>query len=193
VNLDGQPFGVPEFQLVMLRRMADYQPQLVEDARRKLGVTATEMRAVNAAWQRRMWSPRGSGVGIRDLRQILGPPVARTRRKVGDLDCELLYWDLELWPDFRFEAMVGPGSFLLTEMLVRAPDSTLPEPQTLDDLVPWTCAVGDVERAFAPVRHVEGSAPGRWTTLFEVGGESLAADFVWGLFQEVRRLSGAAG
>ena len=189
MNLDGQPFGPREFQLVMLRRMADYQPQLVEDARKRLDATATEMRAINAAWQRRARSPRGLAPGIRDLRQILGDPTTEAAQRVGDLDCRVLYWDLPLWPDLRFEALVGPGAFLISELLVRRPGTTAPTPQSREDLTPWTYVIGDVERAFAPVRHVEGSAPGRWTTLFTPGGgERLAADFVWGLLQEVRRL-----
>ncbi|MET4644182.1 hypothetical protein ABID95_003925 [Streptomyces atratus] len=32
------PFGPLEFQLVLLRRMADHQPGLVEDARHELGL-----------------------------------------------------------------------------------------------------------------------------------------------------------
>ena len=188
MNLDGQPFGPREFQLVMLRRMADYQPQLVEDARRQLDATATEMRAVNAAWQRRARSPRGLAPGVRDLRMILGEPAAPAAQRVGDVDCRVLYWDLELWPDLRFEALVGPRDFLISELLVRRPGTVVPTPRTRDDLTPWTYVIGDVERAFAPVRHVEGSAPSRWTTLFTLGTERLAADFVWGLLQEVRHL-----
>jgi hypothetical protein len=95
---------------------------------------------------------------------------------------------LPLWPDLRFEALVGPGDAPMTEWLVRAPGTDVPLPETLSDLTPWTYVIGDVERAFAPVRHVEGSAPTRWTTLFEVGSERVAADFVWGLLQEVRGL-----
>jgi hypothetical protein len=189
VNLDGRPFGAREFQLVMLRRMADYQPQLVDDARRRLGATATDMRAVNAAWQRRMRSPRGSGVGLKDLRQILGVPVADVPRKVGDLSCRVLQWELELWPGLRFEVLVGPGGVVVSELLVRAPGTVAPQPEGIADLTPWHYVISDVERAFAPVRHVEGSAPGRWTTLVTVGEERFAVDFVWGLLQEVRALA----
>jgi hypothetical protein len=76
----------------------------------------------------------------------------------------------------------------VSELLVRAPGTAAPELATPADLAPWRNVIGDVERAFAPVRHVEGSAPGRWTTLVTVGEERVAVDFVWGLLQEVRTL-----
>ncbi|MFD0541120.1 hypothetical protein ACFQY7_52120 [Actinomadura luteofluorescens] len=67
-------FARREFQLVLLRRMADYQPGLVEDAMRSLGASRTEMREVNARWQRILRSrtfPRGR----RRFETVLGPPA----------------------------------------------------------------------------------------------------------------------
>src|SRR5260221_7881089 len=132
--------------------MAANQPQLVEAAPRRLGATATEMRAVNAAWQRRLRSPRATG-GTRALRTILGEPLAESARTVAGTPCRIRQWQLPLWPDLRFEALVGPGDAPLTEMLVRGPGSPAPQLESLDDLTPWSCVISDVERAFPPVRH----------------------------------------
>ncbi|NKQ29088.1 hypothetical protein HF200_33415, partial [Streptomyces galbus] len=52
------PFTPLHFQLVLLRRMADHNPDLVEDARRELGVTLLEMREANKRWQAMLRSPR---------------------------------------------------------------------------------------------------------------------------------------
>lgn len=133
----GAPFGPRSFQLVLLRRMADHQPGLVEDALRELGATRSEMREANRIWQRRAHarpSPAAalpdalraapfirSGPGeLHHYRQALGEPVVR--RAVADLGArlgalsapefgaEILQWDLPLWPALRWEVLTGrPG------------------------------------------------------------------------------------
>ncbi|MGH6656607.1 MAG: hypothetical protein ACRDVE_15555 [Actinocrinis sp.] len=180
-----------EFQLVLLRRMADYQPELVEKARGELGASVTEMREVNAHWQR-MQRSRGYRSGLPALRAFLGEPAAQLPRRIGDLSCRATQWKLSLWPDLRYEALsLLPAGQLLAEMLVRDPDAPEPGLEGIGDLTPWSCVIGDVERAFAPVQHREGSAPSRWTTMFTVPGENGApvravAEFVYGLLQTVR-------
>ena len=47
-----------DFQLVLLRRMADHNPDLVEDARRELGASLADMREANKRWQAMIRSPR---------------------------------------------------------------------------------------------------------------------------------------
>ncbi|HET6859290.1 MAG TPA: hypothetical protein VFH94_19655, partial [Streptomyces sp.] len=66
-------FGPLDFQLVLLRRMADHQAELVEDARRGLGVSLAEMREANRRWQAMVRSPRGRG-SVARYRSVLGPP-----------------------------------------------------------------------------------------------------------------------
>jgi len=181
--------AVREYQLVLLRRMADYQPGLVERARGELGASVTEMREVNAHYQRMIRSRNFRG-GLAALRGFLGEPASEERRRLGDLVCSATRWRLPLWPGLLFEALAVPGGPVLTEMLVRDPAAPPPALQRLSDLTPWSCVIGDVERAFAPVKHREGSAPSRWTTLLTVPGEDGApltatAEFVWGLLQAV--------
>ncbi|MEU0671446.1 hypothetical protein ABZ330_00850 [Streptomyces sp. NPDC006172] len=181
------PFTVLHFQLVLLRRMADHNPGLVEDARRELGVSLGEMREANKRWQAMVRSPRGRAAASR-YRSVLGAPESRTARRVGDLDCEALLWPLPLWPDLRFEVLLAPNGAVWNEWLVRAPGAQPAPLRTLDDLTPWSCTIDEAARAFAPARPLEGTAPTRWGLLFTApDGEGrrreVAAEFTWGLLQ----------
>ncbi|MEV0036969.1 hypothetical protein [Streptomyces sp. NPDC050804] len=178
------PFGPLEFQLVLLRRMADHQPELVDDARRELGVSLSEMREANRRWQAMVRAPRGRGALSR-YRSVLGEPELTFRRAVGDLECDALLWPVPLWPGLRFEVMVAPGGAVWNEWLVRAPGAAGPEPRTAEDLRPWSCTVDEVARAFPPARPMEGGAPTRLRLAFTLpGGGSGVAEFTWGLLQE---------
>ncbi|MES5821327.1 hypothetical protein [Streptomyces sp. RG80] len=183
------PFTHRDFQLVLLRRMADHNPDLVEDARRELGASLADMREANKRWQAMLRSPRARAAASR-YRSVLGAPESVLTRKVGDLDCEAWLWPLPLWPDLRFEVLLAPNGGVWNEWLVRAPGAPGPELRTLDDLVPWSCTVDEAARAFAPVRPLEGTAPTRWGLAFTApDGDGVrrecAAEFTWGLLQRV--------
>ncbi|QOV38543.1 hypothetical protein IM697_09280 [Streptomyces ferrugineus] len=177
------------FQLVLLRRMADHHPDLVEDARRELGVSLAEMREANKRWQAMVRSPRGRGSAAR-YRSILGPPESTASRRIGDLECEARLWPVPLWPDLRFEVLLAPNGAVWNEWLVRAPGARPPALRTLADLTPWSCTVDEAARAFAPARPLEGTAPTRWGLAFTApDGEGVrrevVAEFTWGLLQRV--------
>ncbi|NEC09767.1 hypothetical protein [Streptomyces sp. SID7909] len=178
------PFGPREFQLVLLRRMADHQPDLVEDARHELSATLAEMREANRRWQAMVRAPRGRGA-LRRYRSVLGEPESTGRRVIGDLECDVLLWPVPLWPDLRFEVMVAPGGAVWNEWLVRARGAAAPVLRTVDDLVPWSCTVDEVARAFAPVRPMEGSAPTRFALGVGAGAGACVVEFTWGLLQRV--------
>lgn len=183
------PFTPLDFQLVLLRRMADHNPDLVEDARRELGVSVPDMREANRRWQAMVRSPRARAAASR-YRSVLGAPDAVVTRKVGDLDCEAWLWPVPLWPDLRFEVLLAPNGAVWNEWLIRAPHAEGPSLRTLADLTPWSCTVDEVARAFAPARPLEGTAPTRWGLAFTApDGEGVrrevAAEFTWGLLQRV--------
>ncbi|MEW2492147.1 hypothetical protein AB0942_01080 [Streptomyces nodosus] len=196
------PFTPLDFQLVLLRRMADHNPGLVEDARHTLGVSLAEMREANRRWQAMLRSPRSRSAGALPrsgtpltrrslIRSVLGEPESATPRRIGDLDCEALLWPVPLWPELRFEALVGPTGAVWNEWLVRAPGTPAARPRTLEDLTPWSATVDEVARAFAPARPLEGTAPTRWGLAFTAPDASgtphaCAAEFTWGLLQRVR-------
>ncbi|MFD5100147.1 hypothetical protein [Streptomyces albidochromogenes] len=178
-------FGPLDFQLVLLRRMADHQPDLVEDARRELGVTLADMREANRRWQAMVRSPRARGSAAR-YRSVLGPPETSVRRRIGDLECDALAWPVPLWPGLRFEVLSAPGGAVWNAWLVRAPGAPGPELRTAGDLRPWSCTVDEVARAFPPARPMEGTAPTRWRLgLTPPGGKPCVAEFTWGLLQRV--------
>ncbi|MBT2420082.1 hypothetical protein J7F01_17570 [Streptomyces sp. ISL-22] len=181
------PFTPLHFQLVLLRRMADHNPDLVEDARRALGVSLAEMREANKRWQAMVRSPRSRSAASR-YRSVLGAPESVVPRKVGDLECEAWLWPVPLWPDLRFEVLLAPNGAVWNEWLVRAPGARGPALRTLSDLAPWSCTVDEAARAFAPARPLEGSAPTRWGLAFTApDGEGVrrevVAEFTWGLLQ----------
>ncbi|MCX4701029.1 hypothetical protein OG252_34420 [Streptomyces sp. NBC_01352] len=183
------PFTPLDFQLVLLRRMADHNPDLVEEARHRLGVSLTDMREANRRWQAMVRSPRSRSAASR-YRSILGEPESVLTRKVGDLECEARLWPLPLWPDLRFEVLLAPNGGVWNEWLIRAPGAEAPALRTLDDLTPWSCTVDEAARAFAPARPLQGTAPTRWGLAFTApdarGGRwECAAEFTWGLLQRV--------
>ncbi|MEV7995682.1 hypothetical protein AB0O67_28420 [Streptomyces sp. NPDC086077] len=180
-------FTPVEFQVVLLRRMADHNADLVEDARRELGVSVNRMQDANRRWQMLLRSPRVRAAQSRH-RAILGAPEWTTTRRIGDLDCEAWQWPVPLWPDLRFEVLLAPGGAVWNEWLVRAPDAKPAELHTVEDLYPWSCTVDDAARAFAPARPLEGTAPTRWGLAFgaqDTDGRrhEVTAEFTWGLLQ----------
>ncbi|MFJ1703831.1 hypothetical protein [Kitasatospora sp. NPDC088346] len=186
-------FATTEFQLVLLRRMADFTPELVEQAVRRLGSSRAALREANSRWQAMIRSPRFPA-GARRYAAVLGPPQATAARPIGDLRCTAQQWALPLWPELRFEILLGPGGGgapVWNEWLVRAAGSPPPVPRTLADLTPWSCVVSDVAGAFPTAVPREGSAPTRWQldfTALDAAGvpRACTADFTWGLLQEVR-------
>lgn len=184
------PFTPLDFQLVLLRRMADHNPDLVEDARHALGASVADMRAANRRWQA-MLRARGGRAAVSRYRSVLGPPESSARRRVGDLECEALLWPVPLWPELRFEVLLGPNAAVWNEWLVRAPGAPGPALRALDDLAPWSCTVDEAARAFAPARPMEGTAPTRWRLAFTApdaatgAGRRCVAEFTWGLLQRV--------
>ncbi|MFZ3594412.1 hypothetical protein [Streptomyces sp. BH104] len=182
-----EPFTPLDFQLVLLRRMADHNPELVETARADLGASVAEMREANRRWQAQLHS-RHPRAAVSRYRSVLGAPEHTLLRKVGDLECEALLWPVPLWPDLRFEVLLAPTGGIWNEWLIRAPGTPGPRLRTLADLTPWSCTVDEAARAFAPARPLEGSAPTRWGLAFRAPDEAgtpreVRAEFTWGLLQ----------
>ncbi|WP_374204241.1 hypothetical protein [Streptomyces sp. HPF1205] len=179
-------FGLDRFQLVLLRRMADHRPELVDDALRTLGASHTDLREAHKRWQARVHSRTFPG-GAQRYRTALGPPREETLRRVGDLTCTGLLWPVPLWPDLRFEVLCAPGGAVWNEWLVRAPGTPPPPLRTAADLVPWSCTVDDAARAFPPATPLPPDAPTRSRLALTVPGTPtrVFAHFTWGLLQYV--------
>jgi hypothetical protein len=182
-----EPFGPLEFQLVLLRRMADHNPELVETARADLGVSVADMREANRRWQAMLHAPRTRAAASR-YRSVLGDPEQELTRRIGDLTCPALIWPLPLWPDLRFEVLLAPTGAVWNEWLIRTPGTPAPALHTLHDLTPWSCTVDEAARAFPPARPLQGTAPTRTGLEFTAPDNDgtprrIRAEFTWGLLQ----------
>ncbi|MFI8964931.1 hypothetical protein ACIGO8_22775 [Streptomyces sp. NPDC053493] len=179
------PFGPYEFQLVLLRRMADHQAGLVEDALRELGATRAEMREANKRWQ--AWAHGRHGPGEFDrYRQVLGEPETR-EEPPGFPGSEAWAWPVPLWPDLRFTVLAGPPRRTVwSRSLTRAPGAAPPELRTEADLRPWRVTADEVWRAFRDPAPREGVAPALTRLDFTLpDGTRGAAEFAWGLLQRL--------
>ncbi|MEV5970914.1 hypothetical protein [Streptomyces sp. NPDC051921] len=185
------PFGPYEFQLVLLRRMADHQPGLVEEALRELDATRTEMREANKRWQARAHARPSASGEFERYRQALGEPEARHPVRG---DSEAWSWPVPLWPELRFTVLVGPRRAVWSRSLTRAPGAAAPDLRTADDLRPWRCTIDEVWRAFREVEAREGVSPALARLDFTLAdGGRGAAEFAWGLLQrQVPPLGGRA-
>ncbi|MCX5214302.1 hypothetical protein OG689_34420 [Kitasatospora sp. NBC_00240] len=186
-------FATTEFQLVLLRRTADFHPDPVGQAVRRLGATRSDLWEANKRWRALIRSSR-LPYGARRYAAALGPPEAVIPRRLGDLDCTAKHRALPLWPGLRFDILLGPAggpAAPLNEWLVRAPGLPAPTPRVLADLTPWSCVVADVAAAFPPAMPHEGSAPTRRELDFTAPDATgrprpCTAEFSWGLLREVR-------
>lgn len=179
-----------EFQLMLLRRMADFQPELVAAARTELGATHAEYMAAHNRWQSLLHSARAPR-GLDLCKAALGPPETSDPAAVGDVTVTVVAWPLGgLWPDLRWEATVGEAGVVLHAWLVR-PDAPAPRPvlPAVPDLAPWSCVVDDVLSAHPGARQLDPDVPSRW--LVQVGRHDLW--FVHGLLQDVRDRPGPDG
>ncbi len=169
-------FARREFQLMLLRRMADYRPDLVEAGYAALGATRAEYLAAHNRWQfmlRSQQAPSGLDLYV----ATLGPPDDIQMRSAGVVDLTAYTWRVpHLWPDLCWEATAGEGGVILHGWLVRATDSHRP---SRNALAPWKCVVGDAVVAFPDARQVNPEVPSRWHV--HAGGRRLV--FVHGLLQ----------
>jgi len=165
-----------EFQLMLLRRMADFQPGLVTAACAELGATHAQYMAAHNRWQAMLRSARAP-LGLELYTAVLGPADGERPEEFGDVRVTAHIWRLPgLWPDLRWEVTAGAGGVALHGWLVRAPGLPVP---SLRRLLPWSCVVGDVLGRFPGARQENPEALSRWQ--LRVRGQRLV--FVHGLLQ----------
>ncbi len=167
-----------EFELALLHRMRDVNPDRVAEALAAMGASRGEQREAHAHWTRLVHVRKPAGA----LRLALGPAPHRGRRPAGSLTCDVLRWPLPSWPGLAYEALFGPGGELWNQWFVR-PSGVVP--LTFADLTPWTCVVADVVASFPGAVQIDGPAPQHWTVDLRHGGRAHRARFVYGLFQRL--------
>jgi hypothetical protein len=169
-------FARREFQLMLLRRMADFQPLRVESAIEALGATRAEYMKAHNRWQFMLHSRRAPR-GLALYRAALGPPDTTEHRRVGDVTVTAHSWRLPgLWPDLRWEVVVGEADVVLHGWLVRV--GGRPE-----SLTPWHCVVNDVLLVHPGAIQIDPDIPTQWL----VQNGRTGYWFVYGLLQSVRQ------
>jgi hypothetical protein len=175
-------FARREFQLMLLRRMADFQPELVEQAYPRLGATRAQYLAAHYRWQTMLHSTRAPK-GLALYRAVLGPPERGRLLRAGDAEASTYSWPLTaLWPDLRWQVIVGVQDVVMDGALVRSPDSSpppLPRPALLR---PWSCVLEDVLDRWPQAQPMLTDTPTHGLVL--LGGRQLW--FAHGLFQLTR-------
>ena len=170
---------------MLLRRMQDFQPGMVDAALQQLDSSRAELRAAHRRWQELMRSSRYP----RDVRRFtiaLGPPDSERSIPFGDVELRTARWRLPvLWPDLAWEVVTDTEGTVLNEWLVRdsgSPAVSLDEPATLPA---WSCVVADLALAHPEAEQRDLQVNSRWGLLI---GDQLAT-FVWGLLQQVEKVS----
>ncbi|MEV0268327.1 hypothetical protein AB0H43_06070 [Hamadaea sp. NPDC050747] len=177
-----------EFQLMLLRRMADLRPDLVEDAYPRLGATRWEYLDAHTRWQRMLRS-RTAPQGLQLLRAVLGPADSARLISVGDAEVTAHLWHFGgLWPELSWEAITGHEGFVLRGQLVRTGTFVGHERLVADaahelttPIEPWRSVIGDVLAAHPDARQVDPQTAAHW--LVETGDADYR--FVHGLLQTV--------
>jgi len=176
-------FGPWEFQLMLLRRMADLQPALVTAALTEMGATRAQQRAAHHRWQQLLRSARFDH-GITGVRAALGPPESDVEHDTSYGPVREQRWRLPyLWPELRWCVLSGLDGTVLTSELVRvqAREPTLPSASALP--APWSLVVADTAANLA--HHRDDTITSR-TVLWlpSDDGDALRLTFTWGLLQE---------
>jgi hypothetical protein len=175
-------FARREFQLMLLRRMADFQPELVEQAYPRLGATRAQYLAAHNRWQTMLHSTRAPK-GLKLYRAVLGPPDSGELLRIGDAEAVTYSWPLAgLWPDLRWQVIVGVEDVVLDGALVRAPGSPPPPLSRPALLRPWSCVLEDVLAHWPRAEPAPTDTPTHGLVLLD--GRQLW--FAHGLFQMVR-------
>jgi len=190
---------------MLLRRMADFQPELVAAACGQVGASRATYLAAHNRWQTMLRSRRAPA-GLTLYRAVLGPPQTQQPREWGDVTVTAYTWPLAgLWPSLRWEVLAGTGGAVANgaaasgaaaggaavngavanAWLVRAPEDPAPRLPAPDRLAPWSCVVGDVLAAHPQARHVDADAPHRWILEVPVAGAVHRLVFTHGLLQRV--------
>jgi hypothetical protein len=145
---------------MLLRRMADFQPELVTRAYRRLDATRADYLAAHRRWQELLRSARAP-TGLALHRAVLGPGAQERRLRLGDAEATAWSWPLPaLWPDLRWRVLVGVADVVLAAGLARASDAAPPRLPSARRLRPWSVTLPEVLAGYPTARQVDPETPG---------------------------------
>lgn len=185
----GGAFTAQEVQLVLLRRMADLQAPLVEDALRSMGWSRSEMREANRRWNAVEFGRPGPLRHSRYAR-ALGPAAVDHRPAPGPVPAWCSCWPLPLWPGLWLQVLVDDADVVWQVGLVRAAGAPGPRLATVADAAPWTCTLVECAAAFDQVTfHDVGLTGHEAITCTAPDPDGARRQWlmraVWGLLQRV--------
>ena len=176
-----------EVQLVLLRRMADLQAPLVEDALRRLGCSRAEMREANRRWNAAGFGRPGPLRHSRFARALGVPALDHAPAPGGAFRSA---WPLPLWPGLWLQVVVDAADAVWHTGLVRAVGAAAPALRRADDARPWSCVLAECVDAFDDVTFHDVDLTGHEAiTCTAEGPEGTPRRWlmrsVWGLLQRV--------
>jgi len=182
-------FTGTEVQLVLLRRMADLQGPLVEDALRRLGSSRAELREANRRWNAATFGRPGPARHSRFAR-ALGAPALDHEPAPGHDTAYRSAWPLPLWPGLWLQVLVDAADVVWHTGLVRAVGATTPVLRTAADARPWSCVLAECVAAFDDVTFHDVDLTGHEAiTCTAAGPDGVLGRWlmrsVWGLLQRV--------
>jgi hypothetical protein len=177
-------FGPWEFQLMLLRRMEDFQPSLVKAARSQMGATRARQRTAHHRWQQLQRSTRFDH-GVAGYRAALGPPESDAERETSYGPVREQRWRLPyVWPELRWCVLSGLGGTVLQSELVRMRPRAPALPSSTAPPAPWSLVVADTAAHLA--QHRDDTLTSRTVLWWPAADtQSLRLTFAWGLLQEV--------
>lgn len=178
-----------EMHLVLLRRMADLQAPLVDDALRRLDSSRTEMREANRRWNAAGFGRPGPLRHSRFAR-ALGPPVLDHEVALAHAGMLRSAWPMRLWPDLWLQVVVDDQDVVWHTGLIRAVGAPAPALRDVTDAEPWWCVLAECVAAFGDVTfHDVGLTGHEAITCTAAGPDGRDGRWllrsVWGLLQRV--------
>lgn len=169
---------------MLLRRMADVQPELVAEAYTRASASHAEYMAAHNRWQSLLRSRRGPG-GLDLYRAVLGPADAERFEWWGDLGVTAYSWRLPaVWPWLRWEILIDSSGAVLHGELHRVVGTPAADLASPDRLAPWSCVVSEIEPRFRGARPADPDMPSRWVIYVDgADGQEWRLLFVHGLLQ----------
>jgi hypothetical protein len=183
----GAAFDVLEIELVLLRRMADLQAPLVDEALQGLGVGHTDLREANKRWNAAAFGRPGA---LRRARfRGLGPPTV-DRAPLARAGLARSCWPLPLWPEYWLQVLTDRTDVVQHLSLTRAdgePRPHLPRPGVV---TPWSCTLAECAAAFPDVVFNDPGPTGHesLSCTDPASGDRWLIRSVWGLVQRTARL-----
>jgi hypothetical protein len=180
-NHEVNGFARREFQLMLLRRMADFQPDLVEAAYTEMDATHAQYMAAHNRWQTLLRSNRAPR-GLDLYTAVLGPADVRRSEAWGAITLSAYAWHLPaLWPELQWEILVGLNNVVMHGWLIRAAGFPAVDLAEIPALAPWSCVVGDIQRRYPEARQQDPQIPAQWLVFVD----DVRLIFVHGLLQTI--------